>query len=369
MLGDWQHATRIILSCPGPLRRHASAILPARSLALPQVLLGSESQLLAFAAAFGPDRLSFAPFPEMFPSAAQFGADPVHLRFGSVRAARVLKGARNAVVLAERAVPPPLTASHHPFASGKVLPAAIERVFTLGEGIVRPTALGGAVLASLALPWNMLDADLKAWDGPEQPGALEITSLAAFDSDAWARGGVHAGPKAPCPAGCVLLPWNMDHPGSIVPDLLDRLVSLTGPDATLPRIVLLPFNYIGQTGIIRALIERIGEAAQPQGSIPGELFIARLAGLGALPALKALASVAWVDGNDPESAWTAGRLAACGFVALPIEPADEALWIEAETRCGTLAFNARLPSLGGLRALLATTAGQFQAPKRRRAAR
>ncbi len=388
VLGDWQDASAVILSCAGPLRRHRASMLPVANVALPQVLLGAESQLLAFAALAHQERVFFAPFPEMFHGPESLalalpGIDTsraVHLRFGGVRAARLLKGARNACVMAERPGPGLLTASHHPFAPGTVLPAAMERVYALHPGIVRPTALGrnaqsGSALPITLLPDGMVDLNPPPAESPKATAGLEVMSLADFRSDIWAAGPAPTQLPPPCPSGCVLLPWNMDHPGSIVPALLERLASLHAP-SRLPRVVLLPFNYVGQTGIIRDLVKLVAGATNPAGAALENLFIARLSTLAAVPALHGLARIAWIDGNDPEHWWTIGRLHACGITTLLLDaneaapelphptrrlPSDEALWVEAQTRCGALIFAARLPSLRALPNLLRQTA-EFQPP-------
>ena len=321
------------------------------------------------------------------------GGRLVHLRFGSVRAARVLKGVRNACVVAEAGAAAPLTASHHPFASGLVLPAAIGRLFVYGPtggptgGLAgertgqRPRAIGGTPIPVSRLPASTITADLPAslagaasLSGRE--AELDLVSLGEFRSMAWAAGPVRArGARALlAEAGqrqSVLLPWNMDHPGSIVPGLLERLARLHGPEV-LPRIVLLPFNYVGQTGIIRRLIARLREAAHDPDRLLAELFMARVGALDAVAPLRRIASRAWVDGNDPEHWWTLARLGACGFRPILIDPAtgrqpgpasrlaarltaDEAVWVEAETRCGSLTFPARTLPLRALPHLLAMT--------------
>ncbi len=382
--------------------------MPAGELCLPQVLLGSESQLLAFVAAAGglAGRMYFAPMPEVFPdrrsvraALARAGAAPgraerlVHLRFGSVRAARVLKGVRNACVIAEAGGAPPLTASHHPFASGMVLPASIRRLFVYDQAL-RPRVIGGQAIPASLLPQSCITADIPA-DTPtrraHQNGAdagLDLVSLAEFRSLAWAAGPVRSRTgrlmagigQAPV----VLLPWNMDHPGSIVPELLARLARLHAPGGAaaehMPRIVLLPFNYIGQTGIIRQLIATLRDAAPAaEGALAG-IFLARVGTMDAAALLRSLAGCAWVDGNDPEHWWTLARLAACGIRTILIDPsgsagpgdrllADEAIWVDAQTRCGALTFSARLPSLRAMPTLLQLTAARAAAPAPPRARR
>jgi len=381
----------VVLSCPGPLRRQEAALLPVGDLVLPQVLLGCESQLLAFAAAATDlaGRLYFAPMPEMLPgidglracvralaahNAARIGPRAVHLRFGSIRSARVLKGIRNAAVIAEAESPPPLTASHHPFASGRTLPAAMRRLLLYRDDAARPRPIGGGVLPATILPPGFVDADLARRapaSAAEAEQALDLACLQDFRSAAWAAGRV--GPRAArarfaAAGGAVLLPWNMDHPGSIVPALLERLLRLRQASPAMPRIVLMPFNYIGQTGIIRRLAARLRHAADHPEAALADIYLARVTSLDAIPALQGVSRVAWVDGNDPEHWWSLARLAACGIEPILIDPAesrepgiarvaaDEAVWVEGETRCGALTFAARLPSPRALPGLLAMTA-------------
>jgi len=171
----------------------------------------------------------------------------------------------------------------------------------------------------------------------------------------------------------------MDHPGSIVPELLDRLARLRTPANPLPRIVLLPFNYIGQTGIIRDVIARLRAATPVAGAALPGLFIARVRAPSGLATLKRLSTTAWIDGNDPEHWWTLGRLAACAIATLLIDDgctelsptariaAADPLWIEAETRCGLLTFAARLPAPRQLPTLLRQTAALAAPPRPKRA--
>lgn len=351
----------------------------------------------AFAAA-QPDiagRAWFASLPELFGNphslalihrtcaAAPDGPRIVHLRFGGIRSARVLKEARNGLVLAENHTAPAITASNHPFADGLTLPAIMRRVFACGPLARPPTAFGGANLPVTMLPPDLFRADLAHLNQAASSvpalssDGLEVASLAEFRSNAFATGPLRAdsphlraatAAAARDGAPFVLLPWNLDHPGSTVPALVERTLHLQTPAAPAVRLLLLPFNYAGPAGLIRRLIRQIREEL-PNGAdyLPG-VFVGRLNRLAALPQLRRLARVAWVDGNDPEHDWTAGRLAACGFTPLLLaadtSPAprgitsiavDEALTIDAETRFGTLSFRTHLPSLRALRELLPLT--------------
>ncbi len=383
-------------------------------LSLPQCLLGGEAQLLAFAAASpeSASRLFFAPLPELFSNAESAaallaatgmapqgkGARLVHIRFGGTRSARVMKDARNAFVLAEDHLTPPITASRHPFADGLTLPAQVRRVLAFDRGLTPLMAIGGAAIPMTPLAEGALAADLqdvRPLDGrrgtadaaSEAASGLEVISFAEFQSSAWAAGPVRA--RSPHlraaveaaradGAPFVLVPWNLDHPGSAVPALIERTLRLQMPDAPTVRLLILPFNYPGQTGLIRRLIRQVPVAAMAGRAALSQIFIGRLTHLRALGQLAALARVAWVDGNDPEFAWTARRLAACGITPIllaagdaGLPPAvtcvtvDDLVTITAETRFGLLHFRAMLPTLRALRQLLVLTRDQAAAPPAR----
>ena len=402
MLRAWGDAPLFLLSCPGPLRRHHAALQPISQLSLPQCLLGGEAQLLTFAAAF-PElaaRSWFVPLPEMFGNAHSMahlrqvtGLAPsdgraAHFRFGGTRSARVLKEGRNGLVLAEQHRVPAVTASRHPYADGLTVPAAFRRLFTCGPVAALPVSFGGAALPATELAADMVAADLA--ETPAAEDGLEIVSLAEFRSNAFAAGPVRGGSadlRAAVKAArrdqapFVLVPWNLDHPGSTVPALVERTLHLQSPAHPAVRLLLLPFNYPGQTGLIRRLIRLVRDYVPFGPEHLPQTFVGRVSHLGALPALRGLARAAWVDGNDPEHDWTARRLAACGFAPLllaadtapPPEgvariPADEALTVDAETRFGLLSFHTHLPSLRALRQLLPLTRalGSDEAPKRPR---
>lgn len=399
MLRAWDDAPAIILSCPTPPRRHAAALLPIAATALPQCLLGGEAQLHAFVAAM-PDlraRLFFAPAPELFSDPPRTdalleqagarlagAARPVHLRFGGTRAARVLKEMRNGLVLAENHAAPPIIPGRHPFADGLTLPASMRRLFTYSARIARPATIAGAAIPITRLPPDMLTADIPAGRARTGEG-LEIVSLAEFRSGPWAAGPVRArsahlraAQAAPGHPPFILLPWNLDDPGSAVPALVERTQRAMEPGAPALRLILLPYNYPGQTGLIRRLVRGLREAEGLPPDVTEQIFIARISDLAALPALRALARTAWVDGNDPEYEWTARRLQACGIEPIVLSAhdlrlaglrhvkLDDTLPLAAESRFGLLHYRVRLPSLRTLRALVPLT-GELAARGARRA--
>jgi hypothetical protein len=405
LLRAWSDAPAFVLSCPGPLRRHHAAVQPISQLRLPQCLLGSEAQLQAFAAAV-PElspQLFFTPLPELFSGqrslaalqAGLGGVDAVrrlvHLRFGGTRSARVLKQARNGLMLAENHRMLPITASRHPFAGGLVLPAEMRRVFAYDPHVARPANIAGhnvkltlldaaAIAADLPPPGAALPTAAPAFEG------IEIVSLAEFRSPAWAAGPVRArSPHLRAAIGrrdgapFVVLPWNLDYPGSTVPSLIERTLRLQSLTAPAVRLLVLPFNYPGQTGLIRRMVRQLRGRAEEGAEALAHVFIGRVTDLRALPDLLALARVAWVDGNDPEYDWTCRRLAACGIAPILLAPSDtqappgvtvvtagEALTLEAESAFGLLHFRTQLPSLRELRHLLAQTRDLVDRQARRR---
>ncbi len=360
-LHGWEDAAALVLSCPGPLRRHHAASLRISQLKLPQCLLGSEAQLYAFAAAL-PRRLAarcqFAPLPEMFASSRDVlpAGRIEHVRFGSVRTARVLKGAGNSAVVAEVFQPPPLATSGHPFASGRHLPAAMQRMFCYAPLQAPPCLVDDAPVPAVVLPAACLDADLKGSRRKPSAAGLDLVSFASFSSGAWAEGPVSggvAGREGLGGAGArvLLLPWNLDNPGSIVPEILVRLARLQSPRAPRVKILVMPFNYLGQTGIIRRLIKLVSEAAG-DAAVLDHLALGRLTHLAGLPLLRSIGTIAWIESGDPEHGWSLARLAAAGFSPVVLPCGEERIWVEAQTRYGTLAFHAAVPSLRELRALI-----------------
>jgi hypothetical protein len=368
-LRDWQDAPALVLSCPGPMRRHAAALIPLSKLALPQVFLGGESQCMAFAAAQPglAGRLFFAPAPEMFADPISLQAawraagekpqspgDVVHLRFGSVRDCRVLKGVRNAAVIAEATLPAPITTSHHPFASGHVLPHAMRRLYVYGKQALRPAATGGVALPCTELHESCVTADLATVSARARAsGGLDLVRLAEYEDGAWASG--QAGKPAAVPGETqqiVLLPWNMAHFGSVVPELLRRIASFHRPGTGFPAVLLMPFNDPGFTGRIQDLRKTIGAAAEEPDHVLRSIFLARVTHLRGLARLKALSPTVWVDGNDPEAWWSLARFATAGFDAACL-PADERIRVDAHTPFGLLHYDAGIPAQRALRDLLA----------------
>jgi hypothetical protein len=395
-LRAWGDSPAFILSCPGPLRRHTASFTPVSQLALPQCLLGYEAQVSAFVAA-SPElaaRTVFTPLPEIFSTPESLaplaqllrasphaGRKPVHLRFGSTRTARVMKPARNGAVVAEDHRSVAITTSQHPFGSGLTLPAGIRRIFTYTAELAPLRGSGGGLIPATVLPAAFVTADLTddalAPDQKTDITGLEIVSLAEFRSAPWANSPTRArspdwkaAQRAQAADGApfVLIPWNLDHPGSIVPDFLIRLTKLQSLERPAVRMLLMPFNYPGQLGLIRRMIARVRNSADMPEALLASIFLGRLSQISALPTLRRIGCVAWVDGNDAEHAWTCRRLSAGGIQPILLHPdesgmagtdmwvpAHETIWVDADTRWGQLHFASRMPTIRTLPALLTMT--------------
>jgi hypothetical protein len=194
-----------------------------------------------------------------------------------------------------------------------------------------------------------------------------MVALADFDAEAWAAATVAPMPaRTPADEGAVLVPWNMAHAGSIIPLLLERLASLWQDGVVMPRLILFPFNHAGQDDGLPLLRKRISAASADPAILLKTILVGRVTHPRGLARLKKMFASAWVDGNDPEYAWTISRLIACGIDPVLIDPgvppppgarlspADEPVWVESDTRYGPLSSDVRLPSLRALPCLLAT---------------
>jgi hypothetical protein len=401
-LQGWEDAPAFLLSCPGPLHLHPSFLVPIAQHRPFQCLFGYDAQLMAYALATRAEaaRTFFLPAPEIIDAPASRAALAaalgrplpslrrlVHLRFGPARTARVLKGARNAHAMAEDHVTPPAETSPHPFASGLVLPAAVGRVLYYEPGQVPPRTAMGAELHGALLPPAAATADIDlarrliGRDTALTSAGLQIVGFADYTAAQFEDAVPAIG--SPIPDGdLVLIPWNLQHAGSILPEILVRLARVA---TTLPpslRLVLFPFNEAGRNlPAIAHLIDRVRDAAgEDAPAMLARCFVARLGAISALAALLLRFGAAWVDGNDPEHRWTLRRTAALGLPTLLIDtrpsiplpdrcaalteriPADEPMRLEAMTRVGRLVARVHALSWRGLAILVARTEARLLRP-------
>ena len=200
--------------------------------------------------------------------------------------------------------------------------------------------------------------------------SLDCVTLADFASDLWAAGSCgEACPEHRRQGRRLWQRASAVEPGRLRQHCSGIAQTHRQPvhaGAPVPAPIVLPFNYLGQTGILRRFITDLRNAAFDPKTILHDIRLARVTRLSGLAALKKLSATAWVDGNDPEHRWTLARLGASGFKPILLDPgvpqpgalshpAEEPIRVESDTRYGTLCFDARIPSLRSLHSLLALT--------------
>lgn len=414
---DGRAAALIAVSAPDTTRVYTSAAIGCGAYRATQELFGFEAQLRVFAGMLSRlDRPAlFLPAPEAFATRTSFAylarvagldcapSEILHVRFGMVRAARVLKGAMNVMAAAESPVAVPLNLGRHPFGGGTTLPAAFTRCVRYDARQAAPVGIGGLPVPTETLPpaYRTADLDDVLAHGTElhpritQAGSstiqgLHIRSLAEFDPYAWeqqehaASGGqsldlrramalqqmaeTHGEPRL----GFIMVPWNLADPASIIPDIVVKLCRSLSPDRLGYRLVLFPYNEGPESArAITTLIDRCRERL----SFATELrciFLARLHSIGSAVILPRLFSLAWAEAADPERFWTLPRLARLGIPVIPLgvggdavvpemdglhvpfaAAADEKLAIPADDEFGERIFAARTLSTRALGTLVA----------------
>ncbi len=398
-----RRARVLLLSAPW-IEAEACAV-PVRSWRPGNPLLGAHAQLAAFVAAMdaaqprdtgaGPrrpaPRMLVLPAPELFHAPASLAAlsriagmavseGGLHLRFGPVAASRLLKGVPTLAVLADRPAMPPLPLGEHPFAAVR-LPAGVAAalLYAAPAALAPPRRFDrrlpdGAPLPCEPLPARFVTADLPREGDPDAGGLLiaPLVPSAASPADP-------VPPAEPVPgldpaflaaraapgAAPVLLPWNLAHPGSAVPDLLRKLVRLGAgqPGGCVP--VLLPFNEGPDAPALLAGLAQAWRDASPDPARAGA-FVARLADIAAVGALRGQVLFAWLDGGDPEHDWTLRRLEALGLACVTLRPpgmastgpdvmADERLTIRVRDAAGPRLYRMAAVTARRLPALMAIT--------------
>jgi hypothetical protein len=307
-----------------------------------QALLGWEAQLKNFGAIMARLKIPcfITPAPELFftPTSwavlaqalglpADYFNQATHIRFGTGRHMRILRGVNNYLASAEHTRNTIMAVGAHPLRDQATAPHALVGLLPLTDEVGPLHRPDASPIPALPLPSGLLSFDLPG-EGKPALGALtpadfaglELTSLAETTIWPLRTGGtpsVHirrlalefnAAQAAHKPF--LLLPWNLANPATCVPDLVTKFIRTLGNAANL---LLLPFNatrpsaqgLIPALGLIRTQIGEADEAAL------GQLFIGSITDLGVLKTLRRLNIAAWVDGLDPEAGWTASRLRAC----------------------------------------------------------
>lgn len=370
-----------VLSALSPDDKFEAALVPPDTRSGLQSLLGWDGQLHAFAAMLRRLGIAclFTPAPEMFftPTAARIaeaaaGIAPsaldtaIHIRFGAGRHARLLRGIPNLIATAESAWTGILATSTHAFRDQNTAPHAFQAMLDLSGQAGPLTRPDGTAIAPIAVPPSVSAADLPRWRQTARPltrvdfAGLHIMTLAEFDPlDAT---GVAASLQARrlmttfnaaggAPRRLLLLPWNLANPASCAPDLaIKYLRAAAGADQVFDP-VLLPFNadkpFAAQIAPHIERLRRQLAAIQPNPPdfepppLPPALMIGRVTDLTAIPTLHRLGAVAWVDGADPEAAWTAARLTACAIPTLRLPPGAETTMTESRDEFGQRFFAGR----------------------------
>lgn len=347
----------VVASAPAEISAYAAALVPMAACRLTQRLFGYEAQLSAFAAALRDGGCSpfFTPAPELFSTTESYrhlaylagveGRLPgvIHVRFGMASHVRLLKNAENLVVLAERHVCRPVRPTLHPFGAGDWLPAGVSRVLMYDGLQSGASRLGGESVPIDLLSPDYITVDIEqALEGARaaEPDTLaergrhglRLASLAEYDPLTWGDQpsdggasrdwrGVLAG--AAQQAGFIMVPWNLGHPASIIPDLVLKLCRSAGLRADC-AVVLFPYNATPfglrpLSDLLLRLRDRLAGATLPLRRV----FIGRLHSLDAVSRLPALFRLAWLEAGDPEWRWNRARLAALGIRAAVIGGAEE----------------------------------------------
>lgn len=361
----------IIASAPGAREPGGPATLPIAHYAGEQVLLGFEAQLRSFGHMMRQHGrpVAFTPLPEIFATPRSLAAliperaspdsapEILHLRFGPARSARVLKGSRNMMVLADDPVRLPIDDAIHPLGTGTCLPSPFCTVFTYAPRRLHPIFAGSTLLQEHLLPQPFVRADIDREamvggpDGAPEPfhhwsriAGLHVTSFAEYQPATWSNPGTASGTggaawrralalantRAPWRSGFIMVPWNLAHPASIVPDLIRKL-SRGAPLEDAGRwIVLFPFNATPLSASrIDEVVATIRDLAGGRAGVLRSFFLARLTSLQDAYRLRHIFPLAWLEEDDPESAWTRRRLTCLGIPIGLLGPVDD---VEASCR-------------------------------------
>jgi len=263
-------------------------------------------------------------------------ANAVHLRFSAGRHARILRGIPNYLASAETAATGVLPTGGHPFRDQNTAPHALAGMLDLTGSAGPLHRPDGTDILRMAIPPGLLTADFRPEEtslAPLTPGdftGLELISLADAAIATWPLPPA-AGPsmhirrlllefQASTDKPFLVLPWNLANPASCIPDVATKLARTLSTGAHAANLILFPFNatsasanlLVPAVAKIRANIGETDEAAL------SHLFLGAVTDLAVIPFLRRLQPVAWIDGLDPESAWTEARLNACAIPTLTL---------------------------------------------------
>jgi hypothetical protein len=365
-----------VLSTVAPSQTWDSVLVPVEAYHGQQCLLGWDAQLKSFGAML--QRLGLpclvTPAPELFftPAAFRVAAESagislpslenaVHVRFGGGRFGRVLRGMPNLIATAEAGWKGVLAPGAHPFRGQNTGPHAMRAMLDLsGDAgpLMRPD---GSEIERIAVPGCVVGADVPVVELTPRPlsqadfAGLEIAALAEFGAPDSAglqarrlvlefnAGGLGLERRL------VLLPWNLANPASCVPDLAVKTMRAFAGTEDECHLVLLPFNaqrelaaplVEGMKRDLAAMLPNPVDFAPPR-PLPAGLMLGQVLDFTGVATLRRMGAVAWVDGADPEAAWTEARLAACGIPVVRVPAGAEKTFSEVRDEFGQRFFEGR----------------------------
>jgi hypothetical protein len=331
----------LLISAPIDARSFDALCVPVNAVTPFQILLGWDAHIARFnsAAEISGVTIHFVAAPEVSTAATLFPSEQhpdqrrrVHLRFGTPRLPRLLRGAINLAVVTED-FQPPTTQAYHPFARGDVFPQNLAGVLADGKPDMTPRRIDGTAVPMLSLPsglsengpgWrNSVSQRKDPVDCSSQQSDIVLQSVERFYISDWKRrnpperrhiGSLRPGNLLSVPNPVVLVPWNLANPGSIVPDLLMKIIQLSEQRRCPVNLVILPYNDVS-TGlqlmeqVIGTLRSRLGVDTQYGQSI----IFARAWDIDASLDLVARCHRVWIDATDPEWRWTTRRFTGLGL--------------------------------------------------------
>jgi hypothetical protein len=314
-----------------------------------QALLGWAAQMRSFGTIM--TRLKIpcfvTPAPEMFFTdttwtvlARTLGLPPkhfasaVHLRFSAGRHARILRGIPNYLASAETAATGVLPTGGHPFRDQNTAPHALAGMLDLTGSAGPLHRPDGTDILRVPIPPGLLTADIPpetlspAPLTPADFAGLEIISLADAASTTWPLPRA-AGPsmhirrlllefQANADKPFLLLPWNLANPASCIPDVVTKLARTLSTGTHAANLLLLPFNATSASLLVPAVAKIRANIGETDEAALSHLFLGAVTDLTVIPLLRRLQPVAWIDGLDPEAAWTEARLNACAIPTLTL---------------------------------------------------
>jgi hypothetical protein len=340
-----------ILSTLAPDQSWDAGLLPFDAYKPQQALLGWAAQMHSFGTIMRRLKIScfVTPAPEMFFTETSWAvlaqslglprshfANAVHLRFSAGRHARILRGIPNHLACAETALTGVLATGGHPFRDLNTGPHALAGLLDLTGSAGPLHRPDGTEIFRAPIPPGLLTADLPpeaASPAPLTPAdfaGLDIISLADAASATWPlpRAAGAAMPirrlllefQASADKPFLVLPWNLANPASCIPDVAAKLARTLSTGTHAANLLLLPFNTTRASAsqLVPAVAKIRAEVGETDEAALSHLFLGAVTDLAVIPLLRRLQPVAWIDGLDPEAAWTEARLNACAIPTLTL---------------------------------------------------